>query len=89
MADFYKQLLKPFLFSLDAEQAHYLAFFLMKRGMKLPFYEWITGSLHRQDFSTDIAGIRFPNPLGLAAGMDKNAVPIDWWSPASPFRPKD
>lgn len=79
MADFYKQFLKPFLFSLDAEQAHYLTFFLMKWGMKLPFYEWITGSLPRQDFSTDIAGIRFPNPIGLAAGMDKNGVLADLW----------
>jgi dihydroorotate dehydrogenase len=60
-------LLRPLLFTLDAESAHGLAIALLKA---LP-----TG-MARPDpmLETVVAGIRFPNPVGLAAGFDKDGT---------------
>ncbi|MFN8298411.1 MAG: quinone-dependent dihydroorotate dehydrogenase [Chitinophagales bacterium] len=72
-------LLKPFLFSLDPEKAHHFTIHNLQLAGKLPFMlEATTGgkvehpSLHRTVF-----GIDFPNPVGLAAGLDKGAEVID------------
>ncbi len=60
-------LLRPALFMLDAEQAHGLALAALKA---LPL-----GGTARCDgpLATNVAGIDFPNPLGMAAGFDKDA----------------
>jgi len=59
---------KPFLFMLSAERAHNLAISALKLGI-LPH-----GSIkHYNTLSQDIWGLNFPNPIGLAAGFDKNA----------------
>ncbi len=72
-------LVKPFLFSLDPEKAHHVTIHNLQLAGKLPFVlETTTGSkvahpsLHRKVF-----GLDFPNPVGLAAGLDKNAEVID------------
>lgn len=59
-------LLRPLLFTLDAERAHRLSI----EGLKgLPH-----GRPRRAGpLAVDIAGLTFPNPLGLAAGYDKDA----------------
>lgn len=68
-------LAKPFLFQLDAETAHHLTIGALKNPLLRAF---ATGesvehpSLHRHLF-----GIDFPNPVGLAAGLDKNGEVID------------
>ena len=61
------QLLRPALFRLDAETAHGLAIGALKR---LPRSGAInaTGAL-----ATRVAGLNFPNPVGMAAGFDKDA----------------
>lgn len=60
---------RPLLFLLPAETAHHLALGVLKTGL-LPL-----GSAGKNypELEQQIAGIRFPNPLGLAAGFDKNA----------------
>ena len=71
----YNWLLKPLLFRLDAEKAHYLTlklfhFALAVPGISLLFRKLYTvkhPSLRRQVF-----GLDFPNPVGLAAGFDKD-----------------
>jgi dihydroorotate dehydrogenase len=64
-------LLRPLLFSLDAELAHHLGINAVKHGLS-PYYENNTiPSLH-----TNICGLNFPNPVGLAAGLDKQAEAI-------------
>lgn len=66
------RLLRPLLFTLQPEAAHHLTFRVLKlmhRLTLLPqksFYQPVT-----------ICGIHFPNPVGLAAGLDKNAEYID------------
>ena len=60
-------LIRPALFLLDAERAHGLALFALKL--------WPAGGADRADgpLATTVAGLAFPNPLGMAAGFDKDA----------------
>ena len=76
----YKSLVKPLLFTLDAERAHHLVFDNLRRAARVPgtkallraLYDYQHPSLERQVF-----GLKFPNPVGLAAGFDKNAALTD------------
>ena len=72
----YKFLLKPILFSIDPERVHELVFFLTRIFFKLPLVSFIITkifSLKNPKIETELFGINFPNPVGLAAGFDKNA----------------
>ena len=76
----YKSLLRPLLFQLDPEKVHYLTADAVKFGYKLPLVESITQSMFRvQDprLERELFGLKFPNPVGLAAGFDKDAKLID------------
>ena len=64
-------LIRPLLFTLDAESAHGLAIKALK-AMPSGKPEPLGGPLE-----TRVAGIRFPNPLGMAAGFDKDAEVAD------------
>ncbi|GAB3876447.1 quinone-dependent dihydroorotate dehydrogenase [Hymenobacter segetis] len=76
----YKALVKPLLFNLDAERAHHLVFDNLRRAARVPgtpallraLYDFQHPSLEREVF-----GLKFPNPVGLAAGFDKNAALTD------------
>jgi dihydroorotate dehydrogenase len=63
------RLARPLLFSLDAEDAHYLA--LRAAGLAALFTPTVPRAPVRA------MGLEFPNPIGLAAGLDKNAEHID------------
>jgi len=68
-------LVKPLLFQMDAESAHHLTISALKNPFLRAFartYKVEQPSLHRKLF-----GLDFPNPVGLAAGLDKNAEVID------------
>ena len=65
-------LLKPILFQLDPEIAHNLAIFLLKHNL-VP----ISKNIKYQSLSNVIWGIHFDNPIGMAAGFDKNAMVFD------------
>ena len=60
------RLLRPAIFRLDAETAHGLAIKALKFSLK-PASHPVTGPLQ-----TQVAGLTFPNPLGMAAGFDKD-----------------
>ena len=65
-------LARPLLFSLAPERAHELTLSLLKSGHKM--------GLMRQQVAAKPAtcmGLEFPNPVGLAAGLDKNGAYID------------
>lgn len=73
------QMLSPYLFKLDAEKAHNLAESFIKRIVPLPLVQdYIAGKncVVDQALSIEVAGMRFYNPVGLAAGFDKNATMI-------------
>ncbi|MBM3925075.1 MAG: quinone-dependent dihydroorotate dehydrogenase [SAR202 cluster bacterium] len=67
----YRTLLRPLLFSLPPEKSHRLAEFALKQRFLWralsPLYHVSDPRLH-----TSLAGIPIPNPVGLAAGFDKN-----------------
>src|SRR3569832_450553 len=68
-------LARPFLFGLDAETAHDLTLKSLAMAQRTPL-EWAVGSAMVKD-PIEIAGLQFPNRVGLAAGLDKNANCID------------
>jgi dihydroorotate dehydrogenase len=68
-------LARPFLFSLDPETAHELTMDSLAKLQGTPF-ECAFGNAAVSD-PIELAGLRFPNRVGLAAGLDKNARCID------------
>lgn len=67
-------LARPFLFSLDPETAHNLTLPALQKIAPLGLLK--PGSAHPND-AREVMGIRFPNAVGLAAGLDKNGAYID------------
>lgn len=71
----YSYLLKPVLFLLSPEQAHHLTLFLLKLTLRVPFLGYLFRSayqLKHPSLERELFGLRFPNPVGLAAGFDKD-----------------
>lgn len=68
-------LARPFLFGLDAETAHDLTLTALACVQHTPLVHAI--SQPRVDDPVVLAGLRFPNRVGLAAGLDKNGRCID------------
>src|SRR5437868_7130808 len=68
-------LARPFLFGLDAEAAHDLTLGALARIQHTPLV--CTVAQARVDDPVTLAGLRFPNRIGLAAGLDKNGRCID------------
>ena len=71
-------LLRAALFQMDAEAAHDLSLAWLARTQNTPL-----SALYRQKSISDpvtVAGLSFPNRVGLAAGLDKNARCIDAWA---------
>ncbi|MBL29854.1 MAG: dihydroorotate dehydrogenase (quinone) [Flavobacteriaceae bacterium] len=72
----YKYILRPFFFLFDPEIVHHLVFNLIKLLNYIPGVGWITSLLYNikhPKLERDIFGIKFKNPVGLAAGFDKDA----------------
>lgn len=72
----YKFLLRPILFLLDAETAHHFSFkavrILSKLGFGFLFRKVF--ELHDPRLEREVFGLKFKNPVGLAAGFDKDAI---------------
>jgi dihydroorotate dehydrogenase len=66
---------RPLLFAMDAEAAHDLTLAGLERSQNTPL-QWAYCQ-SRVDDPVNLAGLRFPNRVGLAAGLDKNARCID------------
>ena len=73
------QLLRQFLFIFDAEAVHHFAMHCLQFLCRLGFRKMITAqfSVHKPGLSKEIFGLHFKNPVGLAAGFDKNARWLD------------
>ncbi len=66
-------LLRPIAFCLDPERVH-------DAGMRAIQHGWVTGHTYEHPILAQrVFGKVFPNPLGLAAGFDKNAVAVKAW----------
>ncbi|WOD42527.1 quinone-dependent dihydroorotate dehydrogenase [Hwangdonia lutea] len=73
----YKLLLRPLFFLFDPEKIHHFTFSLIKFTSKIPGFESLFKSLYvvnDKRLERKLFGLTFKNPVGLAAGFDKNAV---------------
>ena len=68
-------LARPFLFGLDAERAHGLGLTALETAYRTGLNPLL--SSRPKPFPTKAFGLTFPNPVGLAAGLDKNGAHID------------
>lgn len=77
------ELLKPWLFRQDPESIHegvlHILAWLGQRGPSLELLHQLF-SLRDPRLEVSAFGLRFPNPIGLAAGFDKNAVAVRTWA---------
>ena len=72
----YKLLIRPILFFFDPEEVHYFTFSLIRTVSKIPGFKSIFKSLYLVNdkrLETEVFGLKFKNPVGLAAGFDKDA----------------
>ncbi len=71
---------RPLIFRLDPELAHNLALGLLSRWSALFEGKLSEGdSARAPGLAVDAMGLRFPNPIGLAAGLDKHAEAVPAW----------
>ena len=72
----YKSIIRPLLFLFDPEKVHQFTFRWLKFVNKIPFVPALLRAryiLRDKHLEREVFGIKFPNPVGLAAGLDKNA----------------
>jgi len=81
MSWFYRRLIRPVLFTCESESIHDRTLWALGRISRTPFgidfLESLYGMPHRP---LDLFGLHFPNPVGLAAGMDKRAQAVPAWA---------
>lgn len=73
----YRRFLRPILFRLSPELAHHFTFQLMRAAHRIPGWELLCRRFFAAPASAqpvEVAGLRFPNRVGLAAGFDKDGV---------------
>ena len=73
----YKSILRPILFNFDPEKVHYFTFSMIKVISKIPGFSAAIRFLYQVNnpkLERTLFGMTFKNPVGLAAGFDKNAV---------------
>lgn len=69
----YESLVRPAAFLMDPEQVHEAAMRLIQRGI------FRSRNYHDLGLEQTLFGVQFTNPIGLAAGFDKNAVALNYW----------
>ena len=71
----YKYFLKPILFCFNPETAHNMIFSVLSFLKHVPFAQSIMRAIYKRKshkLEKEVFGITFPNPVGLAGGLDKN-----------------
>ena len=72
----YKQLIRPILFCFDPEAVHHFTFSAVRIANKIPGMSSLFKSLYEVNdkrLEREVFGLKFKNPVGLAAGFDKDA----------------
>lgn len=81
MSWFYRKVIRPVLFNFDSETIHNFTLEALGRisrtRLGVDFIESFYGT---PELSVSLWGLRFPNPVGLAAGMDKQADAVPAWA---------
>jgi dihydroorotate dehydrogenase len=76
----YERFVRPLLFSLNAEAAHHVTIRLLDCASDFDFALRAFRPLQPKSKPTTLFGLTFPNPVGLAAGLDKNGVALPAWA---------
>lgn len=80
----YRNVLKPILFRMDPERAHHLTIESLALGGAVPgvpkLLQAMYGTGAHPELATELWGLRFANPIGLAAGLDKNGKAVAGFS---------
>ncbi len=80
MKNGYERFVRPLLFSLDAEAAHNLAIALLHGASHVDLVLRALKVFKPPPKPKTVFGVKFPNPIGLAAGLDKNGVALPAWA---------
>jgi dihydroorotate dehydrogenase len=75
----YERVVRPLLFAMDPERAHHFALRLLRSAPGLPGGLALLRSFAPPPQPLSLFGLEFRNPIGLAAGFDKNGVAIPAW----------
>ena len=76
----YRNCLRSLLFLQESEAAHNRVLKGLSLASKIPMLPMLADGLYgAPNLPVEIAGLRFPNPVGLAAGMDKSAAAVPMW----------
>jgi dihydroorotate dehydrogenase len=75
----YERFVRPLLFQLDPETAHHFAINLLRFTSAFAPALAVLRSFQPPAKPRTLFGLKFPNPIGLAAGFDKNGVAIPAW----------
>ena len=76
----YRKLFRPLLFAQDAERAHNSALKLLGGASRSRLAGGVLGGIYAAPkLPVEVFGLKFPNPVGLAAGMDKHAAAVPAW----------
>lgn len=73
----YKLFIRPLLFLFDPEKVHHFTFSFLKITLSIPGIKQLVASAYTvkdQRLEKEVFGLKFKNPVGLAAGFDKNAL---------------
>src|SRR5436309_8775855 len=76
----YERLFRPLLFSLDPETAHRLTIELLRGASHFDLALRVLRFFQPPSKPKTLFGLNFPNPVGLAAGLDKNGVALPAWA---------
>ena len=81
MSFLYRNFVRPVLFTQDSERIHNFTLKALGRASRNPVLCKVIAKCYgAPELPIDLFGLRFPNPVGLAAGMDKQAVAVPIWS---------
>jgi dihydroorotate dehydrogenase len=80
MKNGYERFIRPLLFSLDAETAHRLTIELLRGASHFDLALCVFRFFQPSSKPKTLFGLTFPNPIGLAAGLDKNGVALPAWA---------
>src|SRR5947208_11946779 len=80
MSDAYERFVRPLLFALDPEPTHDLAIALLRAASRSDLALRLLKAFQPARKAKTVFGINFPNPIGLAAGFDKNGVALPAWA---------
>lgn len=80
MKNVYERVVRPLLFSIDPESAHHFALTCLGAGSRVDLILRALKRFHPDSTPKKVFGLSFPNPIGLAAGFDKNGVALPAWA---------